>query len=53
MVKFYIRGRGIRLYRPTEFKDTNPEGKAPEEQLKLDWVYLFQQKTCLQVCPLS
>jgi len=40
-VKFYIRGRAIRLHRPTEFKDVNPDGRAPEEKLKLDWVYLF------------
>ncbi|XP_066918550.1 77 kDa echinoderm microtubule-associated protein-like isoform X2 [Clytia hemisphaerica] len=45
-VKFYIRGRGLRLYRPTEYKETNPDGKAPEEQLKLDWVYGYRGKDC-------
>lgn len=44
-----LRGRPITFYTPSDFKDSfeiEKEENAPNEQLKLEWVYGYRGKDC-------
>lgn len=48
-LKFYLRGRPINLYAPSELRDNYELTKVqpvPSKKLKLDWVYGYRGKDC-------
>ncbi|KAL5009043.1 hypothetical protein ScPMuIL_014624 [Solemya velum] len=47
-MKIYMRGRAVNLHAPSDLEDYdfNKVGSAPEEELRLDWVYGYRGRDC-------
>ena len=43
-MRFYLRGRALNFYAPSDLSDYDVSkiGDAPEEKLKLEWVYGYR-----------
>ncbi|XP_065052263.1 echinoderm microtubule-associated protein-like 2 isoform X3 [Rhopilema esculentum] len=46
IVKFYIRGRAVSTYPPSNFVETKRNGQAPTAEMKLEWVYGYRGRDC-------
>lgn len=46
LIKFYMRGRSITMYTPSDHNERKYDNTAPDEKLQLAWVYGYRGKDC-------